>query len=139
MYRKRIEAPESAISSTQAATKITVSPRLGCFISRIATTPVSTAVSGTTGRLSSLSFIDSTQAMVTMKRGFRNSDGWNRVKPASSQRTAPFRSTPMTGTRNSSRMQIAAPRIESRRAVFCASIETPIITGTASAIQNSWR
>ena len=36
-------------------------------------------------------------------------------------------------------MKKAAPAIESRRAVGLPSIDTAIITGTASAIHISWR
>ena len=61
---------------------------------------MSTAVSGTIGSERSFSFSDSSQAMLTMNSGFRNSDGWNWVKPTPSQRRAPFTSWPMTGTRN---------------------------------------
>ena len=74
-----------------------------------------------------------------MNSGFRNSDGWNWVKPTPSQRCAPFTSWPMIGTRKSRPMKTSAPRSESRRAGRLGSIETPIITGTASAIQISWR
>ena len=69
-----------------------VSPKLGWRISSRATRPVISAVSGTTGSDSSFSFSDSSQAMVTMNSGFRNSDGWNWVKPTPSQRRAPFTS-----------------------------------------------
>ena len=79
-----------------------VSPKLGWRMSSSATIPVSAAVSGTTGSERSFSFSDSSQAMVTMNRGFRNSDGWNWAKPAPIQRRAPFTSVPMIGTRNRS-------------------------------------
>ena len=126
----RIDAPDRASSSTQAATKMIVSPKLGCCISSSAMTPVSTAVSGTTGSDASFSFSDSSQAMVTMNSGFRNSDGWNWVKPDAEPAPRAVHLVPMTGTRNSRTVKRTAPTIDSRRAVALGSIETPIITGT---------
>ena len=59
-----------------------VAPKSGCRISRKATTPVSTADSGTTGSDLSCSLAgDSSQAMATTKKGLRNSDGWNWPTP----------------------------------------------------------
>ena len=116
-----------------------VSPKLGWRISSSATIPVSTAVSGTTGSERSFSFSDSSQAMVTMNSGFRNSDGWNWAMPKPSQRRAPFTSVPITGTRNSRPVKTTAPSRQSRRARALGSIETTIITGMATAIHISWR
>ena len=64
------------------------------------------------------SLSDSSQAMVTMNSGFRNSDGWNWAKPTPSQRRAPFISAPKIGTRHEQAgEQQAAPSRHSRRAV----------------------
>ena len=114
-----------------------VSPKLGWRISSKAITPVSSAESGTTGSDLSFSFSDSSQAMATMKSGFRNSDGWNWAKPLPSQRRAPFTSVPTSGTRNRQPISKAAPSRQSRRAFCLGSIDTKIITGIATAIHIS--
>ena len=45
----------------------------------------------------------------------------------------------IAGTRNSIAVNRIAPSIDSRRAVGFGSIDTPISTGTAAAVQISWR
>ena len=102
--------------------------------------PVTTAEIAKTGSdLSRLAQADSSQAMATTKKGFRNSDGWTWPMPNSIHRRAPLCSGPMIGTNISSTKKKAAPNSDSRRARSRGIIEMPIITGMPIAIHASWR
>ena len=116
-----------------------VDPKSGWRISRKATAPVTRADSANTGSDLSVSRSDSSQAIATTKKGFRNSDGWNCVKPTPIQRFAPLISGPISGTKIISTKKKAAPNSDSLRALSRGSIEMPIITGMPSAIHASWR
>ena len=73
----RSDTPASASIAIHTATKMIVDPKSGWRISRNATAPVSKADSANTGSDLSASRSDSSQAIATTKKGFRNSDGWN--------------------------------------------------------------
>ena len=101
--------------------------------------PVSSADSGNTGKLRSLSRRLRSQAMATTKKGFKNSDGCSWPTPRSIQRRAPLTSGPSSGTKISSTKKKAAPNSDNRRARSRDSIEMPTITGRLTAIQKIWR
>ena len=77
----RIGVPAIISSAIHTVQKITVCPKSGCIISSSAISPVIAPVMSTVGSVGSFAFSDSSQATVTMKSGFRNSDGWNEAKP----------------------------------------------------------
>ena len=93
----RMLTPASASIASQTAQKMIVLPKSGCFISRKAMPPVSTAESGKTGSDLSCSRRHSSQAMAMTKKGLRNSDGCTWPMPKSIQRLAPFTSGPRIG------------------------------------------
>jgi hypothetical protein len=135
----RIGAPDSMTSTTQAVMKMTVSPRLGWRISSKATTPVSTAVSGTTGSARSLSLNDSSQAMADDEQRLQE---FRRLELGEADAEPAPRAVHLDADdrhQEQRTVKRTAPRIDSRRAVDLGSIETAIITGTASRIQISWR
>ena len=96
-------------------------------------------LSGSTGTVRSSKRAASSQAVVTMRQGFRNSDGCSWKPPNASQRVAPFTSAPISGTSSSRQKKPAVPSTDSRRAHGMESIDTPSSTGSPRATQNSWR
>ena len=135
----RVEMPASISSTIHTMPNTIVWPKSGCFISSAATSAVSTPVRGITGRSASFDRIDRNQAVVTMKKGFRNSEGWTLAKPKPIQRRAPLISAPKNAATATSTMHTAVPRIAMRRARFTGSIDTTSSTGTDTPTHTAWR
>jgi len=121
------------------APKMIVEPKSGCFISRKATAPVTSADIGKMGSDLSASRRLRSQARATTKKGFKNSDGCSWPIPMSIQRVAPFTSGPSTGTKMSRTKKKLAPASDRRLARSRLIIEIPIITGIPTAIQTICR
>ncbi len=101
--------------------------------------PVKMKLIVTTGRSGSLSRSDNSQAIATMKQGFKNSDGWNSDTPRSIQRRAPLCTTPMNGTSARQARKISAQISAIRRASATGAIDTAIISGTETPTHINWR
>ena len=135
----RVEMPAIISSVSHTEPKMIVWPKSGWSISTPPTSAVSAPVIGTTGRCGSLARNDRIQAVATINRGLRNSEGWNWLIPTPIQRRAPLISTPISGVAISSTRNTAAPPSAKRRAAVAGSIETPIITGKDSTTHSAWR
>ncbi len=114
-------------------------PKSGWSISITATHAVMPPVISTVGSSGSLTRSDSSQAVVTMNMGLRNSEGWNCAKPNPSQRRAPFTDTPTNGVSARQHSSTTVPTSAIRRAVASGIIDTPNSTGIDSPTQISCR
>ena len=135
----RVGVPAIISSAIHTVQTMIVWPKSGCIISSPTTSATIPPVMTTVGRLSSFALSDSSHARVTIRNGFRNSDGWNWTRPGPSQRRAPLTVTPMNGVAARAAVITPAPINAMRRAAATGIIDTPISTGSDTAIHTSWR
>ena len=114
-------------------------PTSGWAIRQISAIPSSPRLICMVGRLRSSTLRLSSQAVVTMKQGLKNSDGWNWNPGNWIQRAAPLAPPPMNGTSSNATRQPSVPMTASRFSRRMSSIEVASISGRPSATQPNWR